>query len=136
MKYIVYHIETRSKKWLELTEEDIANTPSDYLIFQNIDELKRYESNIPNHPNTPDASETQKHNNLLEMTSDASENTGDIIEKKLIKTHETERKGKRGGSRVGSGRKPGPQSPLSLAHKQKISQSMKGKKNASKASPL
>ena len=96
--------------------------------------LEEYDKIIPS-PITPDASETQKHNNLLETTSDASQNTGDIIEKKFIKTDETERKGKRGGSRVGAGRKPGPQSPLSLSHKQKISQSMKGKKNASKASP-
>ena len=124
-RYIQYEKATgKTQITPPMTEDDVLQTPSDYLLFATKEELQKCKTCVsrplPAPPVLPDALQIQNHNNLLQSHPDAIEMTGDIIEKK--RGH--------GGKRSGAGRKKGYR--LSDTTKESIATAMKGNQNASK----
>jgi len=124
-RYILYEKVTGKTRLTPLmTEDDVLQTPSDYLLFETKAELEKYKMSVSellcSLPVLPDSFEIQNHNNLLQTHSDATEMTECIVEKK----------NGHGGKRVGSGRKKGYR--LSDVSKKSIAQTMKGNQNAVK----
>ena len=140
-KYIIYEKSTGKSRWSELmSEEDVVQTPDEYILFKNKEDFVQWKSQIetvPSSPVTPVATVLKEKDNLLKETEDIIGSIEDISGETnsaatTTQSNHSVKHFNHGGKRLGSGR---PKGPKSQAEKDKISQSMKGKKNASKASP-
>ncbi len=126
-RYIQYEKVTGKTRLTPLmTEDDVLQTPSDYLLFETKEELEKYKMSVSgllcSLPVLPDSFQIQNHNNLLQTHSDITEMTECIVEKKIG----------HGGKRVGAGRKKGTSVKHLELTKLKIAQTMKGNQNAVK----
>jgi hypothetical protein len=119
----------------ELEESDLLEAPDHIIYFRTNEERDEFKRQLETvHPVTPVASFSNNNINSNGVTEVIIEMTGDIQdEKNMISQSLSVKHFNHGGKRPGSGR---PKVPKSQAEKDKISQSMMGKKNASKASPL
>ncbi len=138
-RYYEYDTETRITRLSPpLSETDLLEAPSYIKYFSTKEEFEQF---IQMHQ---DLTSTQNNINTNKATEDKTEmkldTSGEIF--KQINGPETSIQitesitpsvKQWGGSRSGSGRKPGAQGPKSQETKDKISQSMKGKRNAIKS---
>lgn len=124
-RYIQYEKVTgKTRLTPPMTEDDVLQTTSDYLLFEMKEELEKYKTCVlrplPAPPVLPDELQIQNHNNLSQTHWDAIEMTECIVEKRLG----------HGGKRQGAGRKKGTSVKHSELTKLKIARAMTGNQNA------
>ncbi len=135
-RYIEYDTQTQLKRLSPpLSESDLLEAPSHIKYFSTKEEFELF---IQIHQ---DLTSNENHINTNKLTENTIESKLDISGDNITKINEPQLPitetiipsvKKWGGSRSGSGRKPGPQGPKSIETKNKIRQSMLGNKNAIK----